>query len=292
MYLVRHIDIEKKMDDMGSDAYGLPNIEDQKDNDESLNSNGSIKMVQWRGHLVTEKEAKALSHVFDDLQDHFGHQRPDPNLRFNADLTYPGHGDTWHADIDFTYDINGDHCSLGYMGIDVCIDLAPKLVVKHGRPMLKDYGNSWVYVYLPELTMDKIKSYVKAGTGWDVSSAGTVYDPNRNVVAIEAKLHHLADKPNPSFWVATEYESEGGEGGGVSFSRIGSVQEVNSDVSQKTIHRGVGIFSVSIEVEGTPNFKPTPCLGDEATLVFTLISVRTWGVTDCIAPIVHAPRKW
>jgi hypothetical protein len=36
-------------------------------------------MAQWRGNLVAEKEAKAR-HVFGDLEDHFGHQRADPNI--------------------------------------------------------------------------------------------------------------------------------------------------------------------------------------------------------------------
>mmetsp|Transcript_5854 Transcript_5854/g.9773 ORF Transcript_5854/g.9773 Transcript_5854/m.9773 type:complete len:80 (+) Transcript_5854:1-240(+) len=78
----------------------------------------------------------------------------------------------------------------------------------------------------------------------------------------------------------------------MSFSRIGTVQEVNEHPHQQRVHRGVGIFSVSMEVEGSPNFKPTPRAGDEANLCFTLVSVRTWGVTDCVAPIVHAPNKW
>eukprot|EP00984_Skeletonema_dohrnii_P027196 scaffold16687_cov102-Skeletonema_dohrnii-CCMP3373.AAC.1 len=47
-----------------------------------------------------------------------------------------------------------------------------------------------------------------------------------------------------------------------------------------------------MEVEGSPNFEPTPDTGDEANLVFTLVSVRTWGITECVAPIVHAPNKW
>ena len=264
---------------MGSAANVLHNLDGQREEDDEDSSTG--KMVKWRGSLVAEKEAKALCHVVDDLQDHFGHQRADPNVRFNEGLTYSGHGSTWVGDIGFTYNIDGDHCDLGYMGIDVCIDLTPKLIHKHGRPMLKDYGETWVYAYLPEMTMDKVKSYVKAGTGWDVSSAGTVFDPNRNLVAIEAKMH---DQPKPSFWVVPEEKA--------SFSHIGSVQDVNSDTSQRRIHRGVGIFSVSMEVEGTPNIKPSPGMGEEANLVFTLISVRTWGVTDCIAPIVHAPKKW
>ena len=55
--------------------------EEQLADEEDFSSN--IKMVQWRGNLVPQKEAKALRHLFDDLQDHFGHQRPDPRVRFN-----------------------------------------------------------------------------------------------------------------------------------------------------------------------------------------------------------------
>eukprot|EP00985_Skeletonema_marinoi_P003404 scaffold1458_cov78-Skeletonema_marinoi.AAC.1 len=252
-------------------------------------SSGNPNMVEWRGNLVGEKEAKALRHVFDDLQDHFGHQRPDPRITFNTSLAHPGQGQVWNGELDFTYDINGDHCNLAYVSMDVCVDLTAKLVHKHGQPMLKEYGNSWVYVYLPGLTLDKFKSYVKTGTGWDVSDEGTVYDPNRNLVAIEAKMHHKSGQPKPSFWVVKDKDASGRD---ISFSRIGSVQEVNAQPHQQCIHRGIGIFSVSMEVEGTPNFEPTPGAGDEAKLTFTLVSVRTWGITDCVAPIVHAPSKW
>ena len=195
----------------------------------------------------------------------------------------------WNGELDFTYDINGDQCDLAYMSMDVCVDLAPKLVHKHGQPMLKGYGTSWVYVYLPDTTFEKIKSYVKVGTGWDVSDEGTVHDRNRNLVAIEASMHHQEGQPKPSFWVVKDKDASGSD---ISFSRIGSVQEVNAQPQHQSVHRGVGIFSVSMEVEGSPNFEPTPDTGDEANLVFTLVSVRTWGITECVAPIVHAPNKW
>jgi len=248
------------------------------------------RMVVWRGNSVPEKEAKALRHVFDNLQDHFGHQRPDPRIRFSANLTYPGHGPMWVGDLDFMYDINGDHCSLAYFGMDVCVDLTQKLIHKHGQPMMKDYGRTWLYVYLPQLTLDKVISYVKAGTGYDVSTEGTVFDPNRNLVAIKAKLHHESEQPKPSFWVVKDKDASGGD---ICFSRMGSVQEVNALPHQQHVHRGVGIFSVTMEVEGTPNFRPTPREGEEANLSFTLVSVRTWGITDCVAPIVHSPPdKW
>ena len=252
-------------------------------------------MVQWRGNLVPEKEAKALRHVFDNLQDHFGHQRSDPRVKFNrVSLAHPGHGQKWHGDVDFTYDIGGDHCNLKYIGMDVCVDLTPKLVHKHGQPMLKDYGRSWVYVYLPQLTIDKVKSYVKAGTGWEVSNEGFIGDPNRNLVAIEANLNHRGGEPETSFWDIQDQDDSGGRGS-ISSSRIGSVQEMTAYSHQQRIHRGVGIFSVSMEVEGTSNSKPNPGvlgLGDEAKLCFNLVSVRTWGITERVAPIVYTPSKW
>ena len=74
---------------------------------------------------------------------------------------------------------------------------------------------------------------------------------------------------------------------------MGNVQDINRDVSQKLpikIKRCWYRFGV-YEVEGNPNVRPTPGMGEEATLLFTLISVRRWGVTDCIAPIVRAPMR-
>eukprot|EP00984_Skeletonema_dohrnii_P006444 scaffold2302_cov153-Skeletonema_dohrnii-CCMP3373.AAC.1 len=266
----------------------------QREDEESAASSTNSNMVKWRGNEVSKKEAKALRHVFDNLQDHFGHEGPDPRIRFKASLAHTGQGQIWNGDLDFTYDINGDQCDLAYVGMDVCVDLTPKLVHKHGQPMLKDYGNSWVYVYLPGLTLDKFNSYVKIGTGWDVSDEKTVYDPNRNLVAIEAKLHHQSGQPKPSFWVVKEKDASASAyayGQEISFTRVGSIQDVNAQPHQQHVHRGVGIFSVSIEVEGSPNFKPTPGAGDEAKLTFTLVSVRTWGITDCVAPIVYASSK-
>ena len=191
---------------------------------------------------MSEKEAKALRHVFDNLQDHFGHQRPDPRVRFSSkDLTHPGgRGQMWTGELEFTYDVNGDPCELAYMSMDVCIDLAPKRVHKHGQPMLKGYGSSWVYVYLPQPTYEKIKSYVKVGTGWDVSDEGTVHDPNRNLIAIEAVMHHEAGQPKPSFCVV-KVKDKDSSGSDICFSRIGSVQELDADPQHQFVHRDVGI---------------------------------------------------
>jgi hypothetical protein len=294
---------------MGSvaEADVIPNIADRHNDQPQLQQEqrgdeaeprDREELVEWRGNFVPKKEAKGLCHVFDELQDHFGHQRPDPNVRFNVSLAHHNSGNdgTWRGDVDFTYNINGDFCNLGYVGVDVCLDLSPKHMHRQGRPMLNGYGHSWVYAYLPETTMDNIKSYVRIGTGLDVSTEGMVYDPNRNLVAIEARMNHRNDDPRPCFWVVDHNQSPiitTGEGEDVPFTRVGSVQDVYGDPNQQRVHRGVGIFSVSLEVYGTPNFKPSPGMyGYEASLVFTLVSIRTWGVTDCIAPIVYSPRRW
>eukprot|EP00986_Skeletonema_menzelii_P010429 scaffold5069_cov126-Skeletonema_menzelii.AAC.9 len=261
------------------------------DDEVSAASNADKDMVRWRGNLVPKKEAKALRHVFDELKDHLGHNKPDPKMWVNvASLTHPGNGPVWRGDLDFTYEIEGEHCNLGFVGMDVCVDLIPRRILKDGELMLKDYGKTWVYVYLPQETFDKFKQYIKIGTGWSVSPGGTVEDlnSNRGLVAIEARLHHQNGQPSPSFWVSKDKEASIED---MSFSRIGSVQEVNDTFGQQRVHRGIGLFSVSLEVEGTPNFQPTPGIGKEANLCFTLVSVRSWGITDCVAPIVHSQSK-
>ncbi len=92
-------------------------------------------MVRWRGHLVSEKEAKILKHVFDDMKDHFGNRKcENPNIRFNFDpslflpknepYTYRTHPnptpqDRWHGELDFTYTINHETYDMDYIAIDV-----------------------------------------------------------------------------------------------------------------------------------------------------------------------------
>ena len=262
-----------------------------KDDEESAASNADNNMVRWRGNLVPKEEAKALRHVFDELKDHFGHNMPDPKMRVNVvSLAHPGNGPVWRGDLDFTYEIEEDeHCNLAFVSMDVCVDLIPKRIQKEGELMLKDYGKTWVYTYLQQETYDKFKQYVKIGTGWNVSPEGTVEDLNRSLVAVEARLHHQDGQPPPSFWVLKNKEAA--SIADMSFSRIGSIQEVNDTSGQQRVHRGIGIFSVSMEVEGTPNFQPTPGVREEANLCFTLVSVRSWGITDCVAPIVYSPSK-
>mmetsp|Transcript_14618 Transcript_14618/g.22529 ORF Transcript_14618/g.22529 Transcript_14618/m.22529 type:complete len:332 (-) Transcript_14618:39-1034(-) len=273
------------------------NGDDPQKRDEEKNeyeeSPSKRRMVQWRGNYVSEREAKALRHVFDDMKDHFGHHRSDPDVSvILTGLTHPGGRErTWEGDLDFIYNIRGERCKLAYIGMEICIDLIPKLVNKRdGRPLLRDYGKTWVYAYLPEITMHKVKSYVRAGTGWEISDEGIIEDPNRNLVAIEARMHDGLRQPKPSFWV-TENDDATSFNDSSSFSRIGSVQSVQKDTDQQQIHRGIGFFSVSMEIDGSSS-KVKPIRGakgvdDDATLIFTLTSFSTWGVTDSIAPIVH-----
>lgn len=254
-------------------------------------TSGDETMVKWRGNSVPEEKAKALKHLFDDLQDHFGHQRPDPKIKFNlGGLRRDDNTDLWYDHLSFTYMINGEACNLDYIGLDVCLDLTQKRSHQmYGGNVFDDYAKSWVYVYVPEMTLDKVKAYVKAGTGWDCSKEGTAFDPNRNLVAIKAKMHQTP-QPEPSFWVAASDPKIVGED--AQFSRFGSVQHIGGQPAQQHVHRGVGIFAVTLEIPGSPKHMPSPgFVGEEANLSFTLISARTWGVTDCIAPIVHAPIR-
>lgn len=248
------------------------------------------KMEMWRGELVPEKTALALRHVFDDLKDHFGEGRSYPNVSCSIKgLGFQPHlhqaGGKWAGDVNFTYNIKGEKHTLDYVGIDVCIDLTPKQVEgQKGGPM-DDYGKTWVYGYVPESTMDKVRQYVTVGTGWDIEDEGTVFGHHRDVVAFEAKMQ---ETPEPSFWGAVNdvWTSTAEK----KSSRLGSIQEVFRSSKQSKIHRGVGIFAVSVEVDGDSDVLPTP---DQkyASISFTLVSICSWGVAEKAAPIVYDPRK-
>lgn len=264
----------------------------RRGDDTTYESPSKRRMVQWRGNYVSEGEAKALRHVFDELKDHFGHNLPDPDVSAALQgLAHLGGPDpTWEGELDFFYNVDGERCKLPYIGLEICLDLKTKpLKNERGRPVLRDYGTSWVYAYLPQVTMMKVKQYVRAGTGWEISEEGIFEDPNQCLVAIEAMMHDGVQQPKPSFWVvesddATTFTDSS------SFTRIGDVQNIHKDPEQQQIHRGIGFFAVSMEVDG-PSKTVRPIRGakgvdDEATLIFTLASFSTWGITDAIAPVV------
>ncbi len=245
------------------------------------------KMEMWRGELVPEKKARVLRHVFDDLKDHFGQGRSFPNVACSIKgLNFQPHqaGGKWIGDVAFTYDIKGEKHTLDYVGMDVCIDLSSKRVDGYQQGSMDDYGKTWVYGYAPESTMDKVRQHVAAGTGWDIEDYGTVFGHHHDAVAFEAKMHQT---PEPSFWASNDLWTSTAD---KKNTRLGSVQEMFRSSKQSKIHRGVGFFAVSVEVDGDADVMPTP---EEmyASLSFTLVSISSWSVAENVAPIVYDPRK-
>jgi len=266
--------------------------------DRNEGSTSPVSMVRWRGHLVSEKEAKILKHVFDDMQDHFGNRKCEsPNIKFNFDpslflcknepYTYRSHPDPtprdrWHGELDFTYTINHETYNMDYIAIDnVYFDLNPKYDGEGKQ--IKDYGHSWIYVYVPDEVMSRVKQYFYTGTGWSPSDEGLADDLNAELVSIPAKIYP-APNPEPSFWTRDVEDRAN-----LSFTRVGSVQSVAKDADYQKIHRGIGVFAMSADVPGRENRKPTPDYED-AQLMFTLISARTFGPAVAVAPVVYAPR--
>lgn len=264
---------------------------DEKEAEESAaaasNANADNDMVRWRGNSVSKEEAKALHHVFDEMKDHFG--QTDPMVRVNeVSLVHPGNNSpVWRGDLNFTYKIEGEQYNLGFVGMDICLDLTPKLLQKDDEFI--NYGKNWVFVYLLKETRYKFKQYVKVGAGWDVIPEGTVEDDEKDLVAIKARLNNENGQVKPSFWVSKDKDAP--KENIRSFSRIGTVQEMNDNSEQQRVHRGIGIFSVSMEVEGTSDSQPTPGMRKEGNLSFTLVSFRSCYTTDYVAPIVYVPSN-
>lgn len=131
--------------------------------------------------------------------------------------------------------------------------------------------------------MDKVKQYFHTGTGWTSSHEGIAEDLNAELVSIPAKVYP-APNPEPSFWTRDTEDREK-----LSFTRVGSVQSVAKDAEYQKIHRGIGVFAISADVPGVENRKPTPDYED-AELMFTLISARTFGPAITVAPVVYGRR--
>ena len=164
---------------------------------------------------------------------------------------------------------------------NVYFDLNPKYDGDGNQ--IRDYGHSWIYVYVPSDVMTKVKQYFYKGTGWSTSDEGLADDMNAEMVAIPAKIYP-APNPEPSFWVRDPKDKAS-----LSFKRIGSIQSVAKEVDQQKIHRGIAVIAMSADVPGRGNRKPIPVYED-AELMFTLISARTFGPSVTVAPVVYGPR--
>lgn len=164
---------------------------------------------------------------------------------------------------------------------NVYFDLNPKYDGE-GK-LVRDYGHSWIYVYIPEEIMNTVKQYFHTGTGWTPSDEGLADDINAELVSVPAKIYP-APNPEPSFW-----KRDVNDRANLSFVREGSVQSVAKQAEYQYIHRGIGVFAMSVDVPGSEHQKPTPDYED-AQLMFTLISARTFGPAAAIAPVIYGPR--
>ena len=263
-------------------------------------NNCNRKTVNWRGNQVFEKEGIALKNLFDDLLNYFGQPVEDPTVTFIIDSLNQSYCDDetgaskttlltiWKGSLKFMYKVNYKNRvtsqKLDYMSMDVCIDLTPKKKLNFGGHDMKDYCRTWVYAHAPKYTIETVIRYFEDGTGFKASSKGLILDENRNIVHFEAKL--LADpQTEPSFWVTKDDDNK-------EFACVGTVREASQDPLYQIIVRGIGIFTVTAEVARNSNdgSRPIACGEDEACLSFSLVSLRTTGFVNNLAPVVYDPR--
>ena len=255
------------------------------------NNNRDRKTVNWRGNQVGEKEGIALRNLFDDLQNYFGQPQEDPKVTINIHLDRNS-DDEGEIDakadylsvrkkgkLDFTYKISYKNREtsqkLEYMSMDICLDMTPKKKLNFGGHDMKDYCRTWAYASAPRYTIETFLRYFETGTGLNASSKGLILDENRNMVHFEAQLL-TRPHPEPIFWV----EDEGKE-----FKRVGTVHEASQDPRYQLIVRCVGIFLVTAAVARNRSGGK-----EEVRLSFTLVSVRTQGFVNNLAPVVYDPR--
>ena len=251
------------------------------------------KTVTWEGRQFTEKEGILLKRLFNGLQDYFGQPTCEPKVTCNVQYFFQTvpllskSGGKWNGELKFMYKMehNDREVSqqLDYIGIDVCIDLTPKKELMFGGHEMEGYGNTWVYVYAPIDTIEAVISKFEKGTGFKASKSWLVEDENSNMVTFEAKL--LTDPhPECSFWIPKEKDENydcDNQDSGREVTRVGSIQEACQDPLHQVIVKCTGVFTVRAEF-----------LEDEdARLTFTLVSTRSQGVVNNLAPVVYDPRR-
>jgi len=263
------------------------------------------KTIDWRGNQVTEKEGIALKYLFDDLQNYFGQPHGEPNVIFNIKINSPDGGGgsrhssadkaVWRRSLEFNYKMNYKNRvtsqMLDYMSMDLCIDLKPKKHLNFGGHDMSEYCRTWVYAYAPRYTIETVLRYFEAGTGIKASSKGLILDEEQNIVHFEAKLL-VESKPEHGFWIPNEEDAS------KQCTRLGTVHDASQDPAYHYLFRCIGIFGVAVEIAGSGSSSSKPSASasvesdkEAARLIFTLVSVRTEGIVNNIAPVVYNPRR-
>lgn len=268
----------------------------------SEESGGSVQ-VEYNGVMVSPGEAKVLRHVVDNLHDHFGQPevRGPPKIKFlKPELTNLGYdekykskndppGDRWYSEINVIYTnpkINEKNDIVAMDG--VYFDLNPKMT-KDGVNA-KNYGSTWINIYIPDKTATAFLLAFREGTGWSVSNHGFNRDEVQGITSITANMS--IDDP-PYFNVFHKKLDDEKKVVAASIKEMGPISVFMKNEKLRAIYKGTAFFSISMNVLTQVGCVATPVPSDnvKARIKFNLLDTRIFDKASNITSVRVGGKK-
>ena len=268
----------------------------------SEQSSGSVQ-VEYNGVMVSPAEAKVLNHVVDNLHDHFGQPeaRGPPKIRFlKPELTNLGYdekykskndppGDRWYSEIRVMYTNPKIQEKNDIVAMDgVYFDLNPKMT-KDGVNA-KNYGSTWINIYIPDKTITEFLLAFREGTGWSVSNHGFNRDETQAITSISANMS--VDEP-PYFNVFHKKLDDKKRVVAASIKEIDPISVFMKNEKLRAIYKGTAFFSISMNVLTQVGSVVTPVPSDnvKARIKFNLLDTRIFDKATSITSVRVGGKK-
>ncbi len=265
------------------------------------NDSNNPGQMEYNGVMTDAKDAKALMHIVDDLCDHFGQVKGVPKLKFKEpELVNLGYderykskndlpGDRWYSEIGVFYTDPKVNTQLDLVAIDnVYFDLNLKMT-KEGTNA-KNYGSTWINIYIPDETMKQFLTAIKEGTKWSVSSHGFNKDEVQHLTSISANMS--VDDP-PYFNTFHKQLDENNNIIGASIKEVDPISVVMKNQALRSIYKGTAFFSISMNVltQVGSSATPTPSENVKARIKFNLLDTRILGPAKNINTVSLGGKK-
>jgi hypothetical protein len=255
----------------------------------------TVGMVEYKGKFMKPECALMMKHVVNKMKDHFGSETEPRVGFFVKELTNLGYdeqyksknnpsGDRWYSEVKMKYTLPSGPHNFDIVAFDnIYFDMIPK-TSKSGM-VAKNYGKTWINVYLPSKTVRAFLKSFKDSTGWGVSSRVSTKDEEQDLVSISANIDE--EEPPRFYYVMQVLDADDKPVGSVQIQDGGSVQAVCQDPDYQTIYRGTGFFNLSMNVITGVNSTtaPEPSVTTSCRLKFNLLNAPVFAAAENVNPV-------
>jgi hypothetical protein len=209
----------------------------------------AIMSARRRSESDSSLPSEIFRHLVDNHKDHFGVATA-PNLRFlqvamtnlgcNREYRAKGEpeGDRWYSEMSAGYHVSGKIIEEQTLAMDcVFVDFTEKM--SKNQTTAKNYGKTWINMYIPLDTVKQFMTYIKTGTGWEVDSKTVTVDERQGLMSVSL---NISSEDPPNYFAAKITD------GKLKRFKSGTVQEIFNDPKSRFIHLSNVYFRLSMSV--------------------------------------------